>query len=344
MKKVVVAMSGGVDSSVTAAILKEKGYDVLGVSMQLFTQEGHFNDARLSAEILGIPHRLIDLRERFQIEVIDHFTTQYINGRTPNPCVRCNQHIKFGFLLREAMRIGADFIATGHYARIVSSHEHGRYLLKKGLDERKDQSYFLYTLTQEQLKRTLMPLGNRRKPEVREIAQNLGLPVAQRPESQEICFIPANNYRTFFLQRGIISPPGTIVNRNGKELGQHRGIFHYTIGQRRGLGIPGTEPYYVTQIQYEKNRVVVGNRWEAFFNELVAHEVNWIIKPPEKPMEIFAKIRSAHTAAPARLIPLSGESVRVIFSSPQWAITPGQAVVFYQGDITLGGGTIEQAA
>ena len=344
MKKVVVAMSGGVDSSVTVAILKEQGYDVLGISMQLFSREGNFDDARRCADILGIPHRIIDLRERFQMEVIEHFTSQYMNGRTPNPCVRCNQRIKFGILLREAIRLGADFIATGHYARVEWSNDHGRYLLKRGLDERKDQSYFLFNLTQEQLKRTLMPLGNRRKAEVREIARNLGLPVSQRPESQEICFIPGNDYRTFFRDRGITSPPGSIVDRDGRELGRHRGIVYYTIGQRKGLGIPGTEPYYVTGIQCEENRVLVGNRKEAFFIELEAHGVNWIVKPLTEPVEIYAKIRSLHNAAPARLIPLSRESVRVVFSSPQWAITPGQAVVFYMGEIVLGGGTIEQAA
>jgi tRNA-specific 2-thiouridylase len=345
-KKVVVAMSGGVDSSVAAALLKQEGYDLTGVSMQLLPEESSFEDARRCAELLKFSHRILDLRKPFQELVVSNFAHQYRTGRTPNPCIRCNAQIKFGLLLEEAIRNGADFIATGHYARIENDPQGKRdsnYLLKRGIDERKDQSYFLYTLTQLQLKHTLLPVGGRTKDEVREIAAHFGLSVSRRPESQEICFIAGNNYRTFFQRQGMAALPGTITDRTGKELGRHTGVAHYTIGQRRGLGIAGTEPYYVIRISPELNRIVVGRKPEAFFRTLAAVDVNWIVEPVKKPERVHAKIRSLHTASPAYLFPVGPKSVRLIFHTPQWAIAPGQAVVFYREDLVLGGGTIDHA-
>ncbi|TET26005.1 MAG: tRNA 2-thiouridine(34) synthase MnmA [Dehalococcoidia bacterium] len=354
-KKVVVAMSGGVDSSVAAAILKEEGYQVIGITMQVWPPDkgaafggccgvDAIEDAKKVAYNLGIPHYVLDFRDIFAEKVIADFCRQYSLGRTPNPCIRCNQYLKFDVLLKRAGGLGADFVASGHYARVEK--DGSRYLLKKGVDRNKDQSYFLYTLTQPQLEHTLMPLGSLTKGEVRGIASKLGLPVATKVESQEICFIPDDNYADFVrecLPRSVKSGP--VLNRRGEVLGEHRGIPFYTVGQRKGLGIAAREPLYVTAIVPGRNAIVVGSKDEVYHKELIAGELNWISQGSlSEPIAARAKIRYRHQEAAAEIIPLEGGRVGARFKEPQMAITPGQAVVFYLGDSVLGGGTIEKWA
>jgi len=349
--KVVVAMSGGVDSSVAAALLKEEGYEVIGVTMQIWPPESRkfggccgvaaIEDARKVAHTLGIPHYVMNLRDVFAEKVINNFIDEYRRGRTPNPCVRCNQHIKFDALLEKARGLGVDFIATGHHARIEK--EKDTYLLKKGLDRNKDQSYFLYALTQEQLSRSLMPIGKLTKEEVREIARALILPVASKPQSQEICFIPDDDY-CGFIKDNIpgAAKSGPILDEKGKVLGTHRGIISHTIGQRKGLGIAAGEPLYVIAIDPERNAIVVGSKEKAFRDELVASDLNWIaLDRPDFPLPTRAKIRYRHPEADAVVTSLGEDKVNVKFTRPQMAITPGQAVVFYDEDVVVGGGTIE---
>ncbi|MCL0098383.1 tRNA 2-thiouridine(34) synthase MnmA [Dehalococcoidia bacterium] len=354
-KVVVVAMSGGVDSSVAAALLKEEGYQVVGVTMQIWPSEelagnergfggccgiGAIVDARRVAQGLDIPHYVMNFREVFAQRVIADFCREYRRGRTPNPCIRCNQHVKFGALLQRAKGLGAEYLATGHYARIEQVDE--RYVLRKGIDSAKDQSYALYTMTQDELKRTLMPLGNLTKKRVRQIAQEFNLPVAEKAESQDICFISDNDYPGF-LESYMMAKPGPIMDRKGNFLGEHRGIIHYTVGQRRGLGISAGEPLYVLAIDPDRNAVVVGSRSEVYGDELVAAEVNWIsIEKPTRPIAVEAKIRYLHKQAEALVTPLGNGKAHVRFEQPQMAITPGQAVVFYQGDAVVGGGTIDR--
>lgn len=359
MSKVVVAMSGGVDSSVTAALLKEEGYQVIGVTMQIWpsnklAQEvgkfggccglGAVADAKRVAYKLGIPHYVINFRDVFAKKVINNFCREYSLGRTPNPCIRCNQYIKFDALLKQAKELDANFVATGHYARIEYDEANGSHLLKKGIDPGKDQSYVLYIMSQNQLKHALMPLGNFTKEKVRKIAQEAGLPVANKPESQEICFIPDDNYPTFL--KGYIpkaAEPGSILDRQGNILGEHRGVLFYTIGQRRGLGISAKEPSYVVAIDQKRNAIIVGSKREVYGDELIATEVNYIaIGQLTQAIEVKAKIRYTHQEAEATLTPLNKDKVHVKFKAPQMAITPGQAVVFYDGDIVVGGGTIDK--
>ncbi len=359
MAKVVVAMSGGVDSSVAAAILKVEGYQVIGVTMQIWPSAkltgkadrfggccgiGAIEDAKRVAHKLGIPHYVMDFRNIFAQKVIAHFCREYSLGRTPNPCIRCNQYIKFGVLLERAKKLGADFVATGHYAKIEKDEARGGYLLKKGIDRRKDQSYVLYPITQEQLGHVLLPIGNFAKGEVREIATKHELPVAAKPESQEICFIDDNDYPRF-LQEYIPQAikPGLVLDKEGRILGQHRGIPFYTIGQRKGLGISAKEPLYITGIDCESNVLVVGSKEEVYGDELIASELNWIaMEELKRPIEVKAKIRYLHEEAEAMVIPLDKDKVRVKFKELQMAITPGQAVVFYDDDTVIGGGTIER--
>jgi len=357
--KVLVAMSGGVDSSVAAAILKEEGYQVIGVTMQIWPSDKQaydvdrfggccglsaIEDAKRVAYKLGIPHYVMNFRDIFAQKVIADFCQEYSLGRTPNPCIKCNQYIKFGALLERAGGLGADFVATGHHARIGKNGASGRYLLKKGIDRRKDQSYVLYTLTQKQLEHTLLPIGNFTKARVREIARELGLPVAARPESQEICFIPDGDYPKFlreYIPQAV--KPGPILNRQGDTLGEHRGILFYTIGQRKGLGISAEEPLYVTAIVGERNAIVVGGKEEVYGSELIASRLNWIsLAKLEQPITARAKIRYLHNEAEAAITPIDEDKVQVEFKEPQMAITPGQAIVFYHGDTVIGGGTIEQ--
>ncbi len=350
-KRVLVAMSGGVDSSVTAALLQEEGFDVIGITMQLLERSHNWGgccgldgieDAKRVAHKLGIPHYVVNFREIFREKVISNFCEEYKHGRTPNPCIRCNQYLKFEDVLKKADELGAEYIATGHYARIEHDPHSQRDILKKGIDSRKDQSYFLYVMKQAQLRRTLMPLGNLTKDRVRQIAVEKELPVANKPESQEICFIPDNKYREFLKQHipeAII--PGAIVDAEGKVIGQHQGIPFYTIGQRRGLGISAPEPLYVNALVPESNTIVAGRKADVYGDSLVASELNWIaVKKLSQPLDIKVRIRYLHQEADAVITPLDEDNVQITFQTPQMAITPGQAVVFYDEDTVVGGGTI----
>lgn len=337
-------MSGGVDSSVAAALLNQAGHEVIGVTMKLTNTPNSrraIADARKVAKKLGIPHHVIDLQDTFERTIISDFCREYASGRTPNPCVQCNRHIKFGILWEKAKKLGADFLATGHYARIEKTNR-GRYLLKKGEDKEKDQSYFLCQLNQEQLKRTLFPVGNLTKDKVREIAQQMELPVATRPESQEICFVTDNNHGRFLKENysGKIKT-GPIMDLKGNKLGEHQGIMFYTIGQRKGLGISAAKPLYVTAIEPEKNTVIVGPKEQTYSSELVADNLNWIADTlPKKSIKVKARVRYRHPEAEAIVRMIDENNVHVKFAKPQMAITPGQAVVFYDGDIVIGGGSI----
>jgi tRNA-specific 2-thiouridylase len=357
-KTVLVAMSGGVDSSVAAALLKEEGYNVIGITMQLLPKlenpdermesccgVRNIRDAQCIAADLQIPHYVLNLRTQFRYLVIDNFTSEYESGRTPNPCIRCNQFIKFGVLLNKADELDADYIATGHYARIIYEDDRNTYVLKKGIDDRKDQSYFLYVMTQSMLARTLMPLGNYRKNDVRKIARDRNLHISEKAESQEICFIDGKNYRNFFeLHCPELLKPGPIVMEDERVVGTHSGIMCYTIGQRRGLGISSHVPLYVTGIDPKNNTVKVGYREKVYHSQLEANDLNWIEKhfTPANGIAIQAKIRSIHTPADAQLTTLNDKKVQVSFHKPQWAITPGQAVALYQGERVIGGGTIKK--
>lgn len=360
-KRVVVAMSGGVDSSVAAALLKEQGYDVVGVTMNLFSLPKDYcrseslksccgwkatEDAHQVALSLGISHYVVDFRRPFEESVIADFCEEYARGRTPNPCIRCNQHIKFNVLLKKMRALDADYLATGHHSRIEYDRQNKKYILKKGKDRKKDQSYFLYPMTQKQLSRTLMPIGDFTKEEVRKKAQAFGLPVAERPESQEICFVPDNDYAGF-LQSRIPEAfrPGPVVDSENRTLAQHKGIGHYTIGQRRGMGISAPHSLYVLSILSRRNTIVVGPEKELYGKTLLASRLNMI--SPEKitkPLKVKARIRYKHREAEALVIPLDLDKVQVEFEKAQRAITPGQSVVFYDGDRVIGGGVIDKSS
>ena len=353
--KVVMAMSGGVDSSLAAALLKEEGYEVIGVTMQIWQANNPqvedtggccslaaVDDARRVAEILGIPYYVMNFRDYFEEKVIDYFTDEYLQGRTPNPCVACNRYVKFEALLHKALALGAEYIATGHYARLGFAEDLGRYVMQKALDDTKDQTYALYNLTEEQLKHTLMPLGNYTKKETRRLAGELGLGVATKPDSQEICFVLDNDYKQFLKDRaGDRIKPGPFLNTKGEVLGQHQGIPFYTIGQRKGLGGTFGEPMYVVDIDANQNAVILGRPEEVFSAGLISTDNNLILMDAiTGPLQVEAKIRYSAKPAKALISPVGNGDIEVKFLEPQRAVTPGQAVVFYQDDYVLGGGTI----
>lgn len=381
--KVVVGMSGGVDSSVAAYLLKEQGYEVIGVTMEIWQSESAqmqeieggccgfsaVDDARRVAAELNIPYYVMNFRDVFQETVINNFIDEYLHARTPNPCIRCNRFVKWEALLNRSLAIGADFIATGHYARVVRlegdlyggkytaskaygkfadgganmvCNSTGRYAIKKSTTQKKDQTYALYNLTQEQLKHTLMPVGDYSKEEVRDIAGHAGLPVAGKPDSQEICFVPDKDYAGFICREtNCHMPEGNFVDKEGNVLGKHKGLIHYTIGQRKGLNLALGKPVYVSELRPETNEVVVGDEEEVFTDSLLCNDLNHMAVPrfPTEDM-VTAKIRYGNKETPCRIEYLKDDLCRCTFEEKVRAATPGQSVVFYQGDIVLGGGTI----
>lgn len=355
-ERVVIGMSGGVDSSAAAALLLEQGFDVVGITLKLWPQDcvsraedkccgpQAVADARAVAHRLGIPFYLVDEAEDFQREVVQYFADEYRAGRTPNPCVMCNEKLKFGTLLRRARQLGAERVATGHYARVERDPVSGRHWLKRGRDLRKDQSYFLFSLRQDQLARTRFPLGELTKADTREIARESSLKTADKEESMEICFVPDNDYGRFLEQAKLVARHrGEIVDLAGRVLGQHDGIEFFTIGQRRGLGIAAPKPLYVLDLDSVRNRVVVGDEAELDRSSLLAERCNWIaMDEPPAELEALVKIRYNHAGTRATIRPGPGGTAEVRFHEPQRAITPGQACVFYQDDVVLGGGWISR--
>ena len=349
-KHVFVAMSGGVDSAAAALLLRQAGYAVSGVTLRLHPYKdrpglcGSAEDietAQAVAASLGIPHTVLDLSDRFRTAVMDRFVSEYVRGRTPNPCIDCNREIKFGALLDWALEQGADYLATGHYARVARDAATGRYLLLRGRDRRKDQSYVLYQLTQRQLSHLLLPVGDYEKPALRAMAASHGLSNAQKADSQDICFVPDGDYVAFLRRYGGVEPaPGDFVDMEGRPLGRHRGLECYTTGQRKGLGVSAETPLYVVRKDLASGRVVLGPDSALYTRELIAGRVNWILPAPVGPMTVTAKTRYSQREAAATAEPLPDGRVRVVFAEPQRAVTAGQAVVLYDGETVVGGGTI----
>lgn len=355
MSKVVVGMSGGVDSSVAAYLLKEQGHDVTGVTMQIWQDEDQavqeenggccglsaVDDARRVAADLGIPYYVMNFKPEFKEHVIDYFIEEYLQGKTPNPCIACNRYVKWESLLNRSMSIGAEYIATGHYARIVKL-ENGRYTLRQSATISKDQTYALYNLTQEQLKHTLMPVGEYSKEEVRRIAEKINLRIANKPDSQDICFVPDGDYAAYIEETaGVPIPEGNFVNSSGQVLGRHKGITHYTVGQRKGLGLALGYPAFVLEIRPDTNEVVLGTVEESMTITLRASQLNFMsVEDLTEPLRVWAKIRYNHKGAWCTVEKTGEDEVLCTFEEPQRAVTPGQAVVFYDGEYVLGGGTI----
>ncbi len=366
---IAVAMSGGVDSSTVAAMLRAEGHNVIGLTMQLWNQrrlagrEGmpeqvtgrccsldDVYDARRVAETIGIPYYVVNHEERFEQDVVRPFVQEYLSGRTPIPCSLCNNHLKFDQLLTVARQIGADRVATGHYAQVAFHEEIGRWLLKRPADKSKDQTYFLFGLTQEQLSRTLFPLGGMTKPEVRELARKHGLVIAEKPDSQEICFVPGGDYKRFLdaylAEQGEapLETPGEMVTTDGQVIGEHTGIHNFTVGQRKGLGVATGSPLYVLQIKGDTRQVVVGSDEQLYHRTLLASRINLIsVTELKEPMRVAVKIRHRHEPAPATIESTDSDQMQVTFDQPQRAITPGQAAVFYDGDVVVGGGWIDSS-
>lgn len=353
MKSVLIGMSGGVDSSVAAALLKEQGYHVIGATMRLWTYsdsensahegccaESAVEDARRVCDKLGIDFYVMNFKDLFKEKVVDNFIEEYKRGRTPNPCIRCNKYLKFDAMLRKARAMDIDYIATGHYA--IIEQQNNKYVLRMSKAAKKDQSYVLYNFTQEQLSHTLMPLGGYNKDEVRALAEKYGLAVANKPDSQEICFVEDDDYARFITDYSGYQPQeGDILNISGEKIGTHKGLIYYTVGQRKGIGAYG-RPMFIKEIDAERNTIILGEKGMEFSDTLVASDVNFISGEfPTEPIKIQAKARYQAPPADAMLYPLSDGNVKVVFDKPQRAITPGQAVVFYDGDLVLGGGTIK---
>ena len=349
-KKVVVGMSGGVDSSVAAYLLKEQGYDVIGVTMQIWQPRedssccglSAVEDARRVAELLEIPYYVMNFQKEFKCHVMDYFVEEYLQGRTPNPCIACNRYVKWEALLQRSLEIGADYIATGHYARIDRLHN-GRYAIRNSVTARKDQTYALYNLTQEQLAHTLMPVGEYTKEQIRQIAEQQQLPVAHKSDSQDICFVPDGDYATVIEAQAPDRIPGAgnFVNVKGEIIGQHKGITHYTVGQRRGLELPMGERVFVTEIRPDTNEVVIGSNEDVFTQQVRCNQMNFMSVPDiAEPTRVLAKIRYNHPGEYGIIRKLTDGSVVCDFEKPVRASTPGQAMVFYDGEYVLGGGTI----